>query len=88
MKKKEKKSAVQLQYPCQWLYKVVGADREKLNQALLDTVSNDSCRITYSSSSRTGRYHCLNLEVTVQNEDERNSIYQTLKAHPLVKIIL
>ena len=29
-----------------------------------------------------------NLEVTVQNEEERNAIYMALKAHPQVKLVL
>ena len=81
-------SRLKINYPCTWLYKVIGRDREKLHQALLDTVNDDSCRISYSNSSSKGKYHCLNLEVTVLNEEDRNSIYLALKAHSEVKIVL
>jgi len=77
-----------IEYPCQWLYKVIGFDREKLHQVLKELINSDSCDISFSNSSRTGKYHCLNLEVTVQSEEERNSIYLALKAHPQVKIVL
>ena len=79
---------LQLEYPCRWLYKVIGPDQEKLHQALLEIVSNCSCSISFSKSSRAGKYHCLNLEVTVQSEEERNSIYRALKAHPQISIVL
>lgn len=88
MENKDKMCKVQIDYPCQWLYKVIGFDQEKLHQALLEIVSEDSCDISLSNSSRTGKYHCLNLEVTVQSEEERNSIYMALKAHPQVKMVL
>jgi len=88
MEQKDNICKVQINYPCQWLYKVIGFNQEKLHQALLEIVNNDSCDISLSNSSRTGKYHCLNLEVTVQSEEERNSIYLALKAHPQVKIVL
>jgi putative lipoic acid-binding regulatory protein len=88
MEKKDNICKPQLNYPCQWIYKVIGSDREKLHEALLQIVSDESCCISFSNSSRTGKYHCLNLEVTVQSEEERNSIYMSLKAHPQVKIVL
>lgn len=75
-------------YPCQWLYKVIGSDKEQLQQAIVQILPNVSCSITHSNSSRTGKYHCLNLEITVQNEEERNLIYKELKEHPDVKIVL
>jgi len=88
MEKRHNLCEAQINYPCKWLYKVIGFDRKKLHQALLEIVSDDSCDISFSNSSRTGKYHCLNLEVTVQSEEIRNSIYMALKAHPQVKIVL
>jgi len=88
MEKRETMCKVQLNYPCQWLYKVIGSDREKLHEALLEIVSDKSCCISSSNSSSSGKYHCLNLEVTVQSEEERNAIYMALKAHHRVKIVL
>jgi putative lipoic acid-binding regulatory protein len=75
-------------YPCQWLYKVIGLDKEELQQAIVQILPNTSCSITPSNSSRTGKYHCLNLEISVNNEEERNRIYKELKEHPDVKIVL
>lgn len=77
-----------VRYPCQWLYKVIGMDRDKLHRALKDIIPDDSCSISFSNSSRTGKYHCLNLEVTVRSEEERNAIYLALKANPQVKTVL
>lgn len=78
----------QVEYPCQWLYKVIGSDLEKLHQALQEVGNDDSCNISFSNSSRTGKYHCLNFEMTVQSEEERNAIYMALKSHPQIKIVL
>ena len=88
MSQENKGCKVQIQYPCLWLYKVIGMDREKLYKALGEIIDIDSCSISHSNSSRTGKYHCLNLEVSVMSEEERNSIYMALKGHPQVKIVL
>lgn len=77
-----------IKYPCQWLYKVIGMDRNKLYQALKDIVSEDSCNISLSNNSSSGKYLCLNLEVIVRSEEERSTIYLALKAHPQIKIVL
>jgi len=75
-------------YPCQWLYKVIGRNEEELRLALAEIIIHPASDISYSNSSSKGKYLCLNVEVTVQNEEERNSIYLALKQHPQVKIVL
>ena len=77
-----------LDYPCQWLYKVIGTDHEQLRKAIMEIITNIPCEINLSNNSGSGKYLCLNLEITVQNEEERNSIYLNLKAHPNIKIVL
>jgi len=77
-----------LEYPCRWLYKVIGDDREALQRAAVEIIGTQSCAISLSNSSRTGKYHCLNIEVEVMNETERNTIYQALKNHPQIKLVL
>ena len=76
-----------IDYPCQWLYKVIGNDHGQLRLAIAEIISHE-CDISFSNSSSKGKYHCLNVELTVQNEEERNSIYMALKEHPKVKIVL
>ena len=79
---------VKLDYPCQWLYKVIGTDHEQLRLAIMEIITNIPCEISISNSSPAGKYLCLNLEITVQNEEERNSIYSDLKAHTHIKMVL
>jgi putative lipoic acid-binding regulatory protein len=77
-----------LDYPCQWLYKVVGVDQEQLRLAIAEIIPETPCDINLSNSSSKGKYHCLNVEITVQTEKERNTIYESLKGHQHVKIVL
>ena len=79
---------LQLQYPCDWRYKVVGEEREKLENAIREVILEREHKLAHSNTSRTGKYISLNLELLVHNEDDRQFIYEALKAHPDVKIVL
>ena len=78
---------VKIKYPCQWLYKVIGSDQGQLRLAVAEIIRHE-CDISFSNRSSKGKYLCLNLELTVQSEEERNSIYTALKEHPSIKIVL
>ena len=77
-----------LDYPCSWVYKVIGSDREAIGCAVNEILQDRSCSLTPSRSSRTGKYHCMDLEVMVHSDEDRTTIYALLKKHPVVKIVL
>ncbi len=86
--KKTSTHCLQLEYPCRWLYKLIGADREQLEAAVAALVTDPLASLTPSHSSRTGKYTCLDLETMVADEEARNQLYLALKQHPAVKIVL
>jgi len=88
MKIKLSDSTYKLVYPCEWQYRVIGPDEEQLHQAITHVIRDRSCSIDPSNSSKAGKYHCLNLGITVHDEEERNLIYTSLKEHPHVKLVL
>ena len=79
---------VLIEYPCSWLYKVIGSDQDELRQAIEEIVPAETCAITFSNASSKGKYLCLSVEVMVNDEDDRNSLYAKLKAHQAVKTVL
>ncbi|MBU0485893.1 MAG: DUF493 domain-containing protein [Proteobacteria bacterium] len=79
---------LELEYPCNWQYKVIGEDHEKMRLAIAEFVQDVSCSINHSKSSSSGKYHSLNLEIVVESEEVRILIYQELKNHPAVKMVL
>ena len=84
----EIKQKAVIDYPCRWIYKVIGEDCEALNRSVAALLQDCPCSVTPSHSSRTGKYHCLNVEVTVDCEEKRLAIYESLKADPAIKIVL
>ena len=88
MKNNSSNCKARIDYPCQWLYKVIGKDQEELQAAFAEIAGHKSCNISHSNTSSKGKYLCLNLELTVESEEERNEIYLALKSHPSIKIVL
>ncbi len=77
-----------MEYPCRWIYKVIGPDEKAMEEAIGKIVRECACTITPSNTSRTGKYHCLNLEVMVVDERHRTGVYNQLREDPAIKIVL
>lgn len=82
------KEKLQLTYPCQWTYKVIGAGEEILRLAISDILPDRDYSVTLSNQSRTGKYCCLNLQMTVDSDEDRTQLYEALRRHSLIRIIL
>jgi len=77
----------EITYPCLWLYKVIGEDATALTKAI-NTVCPVSVAIVPSKTSSGGKYCSLNVEIEVASEAARLAIYQNLKNHLAVKMVL
>ncbi len=77
-----------IHYPCPWGYKVIGTDEAVLRSAISETAQDIAHRVTTSNRSASGKYICLDVEILVLNEDQRLTIYESLRRHPAVKIVL
>ncbi len=79
---------LELTYPCDWRYKIIGRERALLEQAIHDVITEREHKLTHSNASCSGKYISLNLDLLVHNEDDRQFIYEALKAHQHVKMVL
>lgn len=79
---------LELTYPCSWSYKLIAGEKEALEKAIHDVIVEREHKLTHSKNSRGGKYVSMNLDLLVHNEDDRNFIYEALKAHQNVKMVL
>jgi len=79
---------LELDYPCSWKYKIIGEERKKLEEAVHSVILERVHTLKHSNASKTGKYVSMNLDLIVQNEDERTFIYEALKAHQHIKMVL
>jgi len=97
----DSKKKVVIEYPCNWCYKVIASERKALEQAIRDVIDereqkvNGKAReaslgykITPSNKSKGGKYTSLNLDLLVHNEDDRTFIFEALKKHQDIKMVL
>ena len=78
MDKNSNKEEIRIEYPCEWSYKIIGKNLEKMIAIIEETVANMDYDLTPSNISKKGKYYSLNLKVTVDSEIVRNMIYKKL----------
>ena len=84
----DRKDKLELIYPCSWAYKLIAGEKEALQKAIHDVILEREHTLTHSKNSKGGKYVSMNLELLVHNEDDRNFIYEALKAHQNIKMVL
>jgi len=77
-----------LEYPCNWCYKVIASEEEALKGAIKEVIEERAHKLTHSNNSKTGKYVSMNLDLLVHNEDDRKFIYDALKKHQDIKMVL
>ena len=84
----DSKEKLELEYPCSWCYKIIGHEKEAIEKAIRDVINEREYKLKTSNSSKSGKYVSLNLDLLVHNDDDRNFIYEALKAHQNIKMVL
>ena len=79
---------LELTYPCNWCYKVISTEEEALKKAVHDVIDEREHKLTHSNNSKSGKYVSMNLDLLVHNEDDRTFIYDALKKHQDIKMVL
>jgi len=79
---------LELEYPCEWQYKAIGKDKEKVEEAVEGIFQGHESIIQYSHGSRTGKFHSFSIDLVVANEEERLGFYEALKKNPQIMIVI
>jgi putative lipoic acid-binding regulatory protein len=74
-------------YPCEWIYKVIGSDKESVHNVIASIIQGHKYQIDDSNSSKSGKYLSFDVTVMVGDEEYRNKIYQALKGHDDIKFV-
>jgi putative lipoic acid-binding regulatory protein len=77
-----------IDYPCEWQYKVIGIDVDEMIKAIELAVVGMDYKISSSNVSSKGKYFSLNLKVFVTSEAIRDIIFEKIKASEFVKMVL
>ncbi len=69
-----------IEYPCKWNYKAVGRDKFELKREISKAILEHDFEITSSKLSRNGKFIGLNVDVTVNSDEERREVYGKISA--------
>lgn len=78
----------EIEYPCQWGYKVIGSDVDKILSAIEEASLGLSYDVTPSNVSKNGKYYSINFSLEVPNETVRNLVYEKLEGSSGVIMVL
>ena len=77
-----------IDYPCTWQYKIIGSSKNDICRGVEAAVQDQPYVLTDSNVSRSGKYISVNLELTVNDEEQRLGLYRVLGADPAIKVVL
>ncbi|MFA6760530.1 MAG: DUF493 domain-containing protein [Sulfuricurvum sp.] len=79
---------LELSYPCSWSYRVISTKSSLIECAVEQILGERECSLVHSNSSSGGKYVSMNLELLVHSDDDREVIFEELKKHKDIKMVL
>ncbi len=79
---------LEIEYPCEWSYTVIGKDQERLQLAVAIAVGGEEHDLELSHRSSKGQYVSLKLRMQVRDESHRRELFQRLGDHEDVRFVL
>ena len=79
---------LELSYPREWSYRIVGTHEKLIRQLVADILGEHPYELTPSHESRTGRYVSMLLKTEVRDEAQRDEIFGRLVGDESIKIVL
>ena len=77
----------EIDYPCTWSYRIIGADELRMRTAVREIVGQAEHELTLGLESAHGKYRSLQLELVVESEARRLEIFAALTRHPDVRFV-
>ncbi len=82
------KEKLELNYPCKWIYKVIGKNDQDIKIAVKEILDQREYVLKLSNSSKKGKFKSFTLELLVHNEDDRKMLYDILCNHDNINMVL
>lgn len=79
---------LELTYPCNWNYKVIIEAHIKISTITASVLGEREHTVRKSNNSKNGKYKSHNVSLLVHNDDDRQMIFEQLKGHKDVKMVL
>lgn len=78
----------EIDYPCDWSYKIIGTDKSELQASIFDIVGERPYTTKAGNTSKKGKFHAMNMTCRVESEEDRNKIFKAFSEHMAVKMVI
>lgn len=79
---------LQLDYPCNWQYKIVILQEHNANEISLDILKTREHKVTQSKVSSKGKFKSYNIDLIVISDDDRTNLHKIFSEHKYVKMVV
>ena len=79
---------LEITYPCEWEYKLIGKCPKLLRAAVDQVACGMACKLTESNVSSGGKYCSVRLEVLVPDEATRDFLFEQFSRHDAITMVL
>jgi putative lipoic acid-binding regulatory protein len=77
-----------INYPCNWGFKVIGTDKEKLESCIFDIMAHRNYKCREGNISSKGKFITINADCEVSSQEERDELFKAFRDHCDVKIVI
>lgn len=83
-----KSCEIVLSYPVEWEYKTIVEKSVNLEEIIKSILKNRDYKIKASKTSKEGSYKSYSVKTLVHSDEDRVSIYEEIRSHKNVKMVL
>ncbi|NOZ90800.1 MAG: DUF493 domain-containing protein [Epsilonproteobacteria bacterium] len=77
-----------IEYPCDWGFKIIGTDKEKLKACVSDIMAHRDYKCRDGNISKNGKFVTLNANCEVSSQEERDELFKAFQDHNDVKMVI
>jgi len=82
------KEKPEIAYPCEWGYKIIGTDKDKLEASIFEVMGVRDYSTKAGNSSSKGKFHALSTACMVMSQEDRDAIFKAFQDHCDVKMVI
>ena len=69
-------------------YALIGKEETVLRASIRFVLGDRPCEVVFSHKSSAGKYVSVHVHTRVENEEDRNTLFEAFKKEPGVKMVL
>lgn len=79
---------LEITYPCNWNYKVIIESHVEISAVTAAVLGDREHSVRKANNSKNGKYQSHNVSLLVHSDDDRRALFEELKSHEHVKMVL